>query len=218
MLQLALLLCTEILFSVHIFSQSADVNNSKNRRNVPLKIVLEKMRSEMGLNFVYGDNIVGEIEIDSVNMQNLNEDNLKKILNRYGLAYKFYRNKNVVIFKKVKKKEKNNGTVLIKNIFEYDTTKIIEPKIISEILPVYPPEAASNNIEGIVRIKLLITNKGDVSKTIVQKSSGSAILDSAAINYATKLKYIPAQINGEYRNIWEYMDFKYFIKNKNISE
>jgi TonB family protein len=72
----------------------------------------------------------------------------------------------------------------------------------------------SGNIEGTVRIKLFVTTKGDVFKTIVQKSSGSALLDSAAVNYASKLKFIPAQINGEYRNIWLYKDFKYYIEKK----
>ena len=214
MSRLVLLVCTEILFSVHIFSQSFDDIHSTDRRKVLLKTVLEKMRSERGLNFVYGDNIVGKIEIDSVNMQNLDEENLKKLLHRYNLAYKFYGNENVVIFNKIKKERKNNGTVVIKNFFEFDSTKIIEPKIVSEIIPVYPPEAVSGNIEGILRIKLFVTKKGDVSEIIVQKSSGSILLDSAAVNYASKLKFIPAQINGEFHSIWLYKDFKYIIDDK----
>ena len=209
---LVLLVCTWILFSVNNFSQSLD--NGK----LELKTILEKMRTETGLNFIYGDNIVGHIKADSNNTENFNEENLKKMLNDCNLAYKFFGNKDVVIFKKSIKKRKNSGTVVIKNILENDSGNIIEPKIISGVLPVYPPEAVSGNIEGTVRIKLYVTTKGDVFKIIVQKSSGSALLDSAAVNYASKLKYIPAKVNGKYCNIWLYKDFKYYIVNKHNSK
>lgn len=215
------MLCYGILFSVNSYAQSHNKTNSPNGGERTLGAVLEKMRTASGLNFVYGNGSVGDIRIDTAIEGNLTIKNLKKLLNRYNLSFKFYGKENAVIYKKKEsrvKKEKNVGTVVIKNIIDYDTADIIEPKLISETSPVYPRKAVIRNIEGTVKIKILITQKGNVYTTVIQKSSGSPVLDSATVDYAKNLKFIPAKVNGIDHTIWLSMIFQYYIKNKWILE
>ncbi len=210
-----------VLFVLNTFAQAHNETNPLKDGEHTLGTVLEKMRTESGVNFIYASGSVGDIRIDTVIPGNLSIDNLEKLLAHYNLSCRFFGKDNAVIFKnkaRREKKEKNIGTVVIKNITDYDTADIIEPKLITETSPVYPRKAVIDNIEGTVKIKLLITQGGNVYKTVIQKSSGSQVLDSATVEYANKLKFIPAQVNGENHIIWLSMVFQYYITNKWIRE
>ena len=198
--------------------QSAGGTDSPDSGKEPLRVVLEKMRTESGLNFVYGDNSVGNINVNAEFALNPTKENIKKLLKLYNLGCKYFGQNNAVIYFKKDTTKKNYGSIVIKNVFENDSADIVEPKIISGDAPVYPRMAVISKIEGTVRIKLLITKEGDVFKTVLQKTSGSALLDSATIEYASKLKFIPAQIKGIPLNIWFSMIFEYYIKNKYLIE
>jgi protein TonB len=67
------------------------------------------------------------------------------------------------------------------------------PKIIKHKKPSYPSLAKKNGIEGITRIKILINNLGKVEDVIVAKSSGSNLLDEAAVKAVKKWEFIPAK-------------------------
>lgn len=207
-----------LITALQVLCQSSAGTDSPDSRKQPLRVVLEKIRTESGLNFVYGDNSVGNISINSGFALNPTKENIKKFLKQYNLACRYFGQKNAVIYFKKDTAKKNYGSIVIKNIFENDSADIVEPKIISGDAPVYPRMAVISKIEGTVRIKLLITKEGDVFKTVLQKSSGSALLDSATVEYARKLKFIPAQIKGTPLNIWFSMIFEYYIKNKYLIE
>jgi protein TonB len=51
-------------------------------------------------------------------------------------------------------------------------------------LPEYPPEALEEGLEGTVRLLLELDAEGAVSKVEVLESSGSALLDAAAVRAA----------------------------------
>ena len=54
----------------------------------------------------------------------------------------------------------------------------------ADLRGVYPMTSRSMNEQGLVELKLLLSEKGTVSGAVVEKSSGSPRLDDAAIRYA----------------------------------
>ena len=80
--------------------------------------------------------------------------------------------------------------------------KLKAPTLLENISPDYPREAEQQGIGGSVELLLLVTEKGEVSITRVQQSSGYSILDEAAVEYAKKLRFDPARKNGTPVNIW----------------
>jgi TonB family protein len=69
------------------------------------------------------------------------------------------------------------------------------PKLISSVLPVYPPIARSNGIEGSVVVDTSIGPAGNVVATKV--ISGPPVLRQAAIDALRRWKYQPGLLNGE---------------------
>jgi uncharacterized protein (TIGR02246 family) len=60
----------------------------------------------------------------------------------------------------------------------------------------YPPEAARRKERGSVNLKVCADNLGAVTDTLeVLKSSGSKLLDEAAISWARAAKWVPATLN-----------------------
>jgi TonB family protein len=178
--------------------------------------VLEKISTEKGFNFIYGNNLLDKIKItcvlDSDNLTNI----LHKIFSQNNIGYKLYDKNSYVLFEEKKSVEKTFRSVVIEqNMPSEDIkNKIIEPKIISRTEPVYPAEAVKSNIEGKVTIKLFVNERGDISNMYIGHSSGYAILDSATAYYAGKLKFSPALENGKPKNIWVSMTFDYRLINK----
>jgi len=59
--------------------------------------------------------------------------------------------------------------------------------------PVYPQAARIQNIEGEVLLKVEVSEEGRAESISVAKSSGSSLLDYAAISAVKKWKFIPAK-------------------------
>ena len=57
---------------------------------------------------------------------------------------------------------------------------------------VYPQEAVKESITGKVTLSASINEEGKIGEILVQKSSGSTILDEAAIGWFKQLKFNPA--------------------------
>ena len=55
----------------------------------------------------------------------------------------------------------------------------------------YPPEAIAGNIEGDVRLLLVLSEDGAISDVQIAASSGHAILDNAAIKAAYAMGRLP---------------------------
>ncbi len=62
----------------------------------------------------------------------------------------------------------------------------------------YPNEARENDIQGKVFIKLIIDSAGNATQASIVRSSGSALLDDAALLYLQKMpKWQPGRQRGE---------------------
>jgi protein TonB len=63
-------------------------------------------------------------------------------------------------------------------------------------LPDYPSSAARNGETGTTTLALLVGTDGRVSSARIQQSSGSRVLDRAALNALSLCKFKPATSNG----------------------
>ncbi len=78
----------------------------------------------------------------------------------------------------------------------------IEPEMIHQALPKYPPEAKKDGITGKVWISVLVDEQGEVRETKVTESSGSSLLDDAALEVADENKYKSGVQSGLPVKVW----------------
>jgi TonB family protein len=60
----------------------------------------------------------------------------------------------------------------------------------------YPPIAIRCHLVGEAVLELLVAAGGSVESAKIVKSAGYKVLDDAAVNFANKLRYAPATLNG----------------------
>lgn len=77
------------------------------------------------------------------------------------------------------------------------TTKETPPDFSMNPPPRYPAEAVRNGWEGEVLLRIAVDPNGQVSKVSIEKSSGYAVLDQAALRAVRLWKGIPATQAGE---------------------
>lgn len=65
-------------------------------------------------------------------------------------------------------------------------------RLISEHSPLYPLEARHRGIEGRVLLRLSIDASGKVEKAMIETSSGSDLLDAAALDFGSAARFQPA--------------------------
>jgi len=63
--------------------------------------------------------------------------------------------------------------------------------------PKYPPQAVRQRITGEVMLKVLVGPDGSPQEITVEKSSGSRLLDKAAIDAVKNWMFNPGQKNGQ---------------------
>lgn len=93
----------------------------------------------------------------------------------------------------------NSGEIIIPEEVKSQAKEVTEipPKVIERSPAVYPDEARAKGLEGRVLLRLNISDTGTVANADIQQSSGSEILDNAAIASAMKWRFTPAQLNGK---------------------
>ena len=74
-------------------------------------------------------------------------------------------------------------------------------------LPAYPPAAAREGVAGTSTLALLVGADGRVSSARVEHSSGSRVLDSAALNALSQCTFKPATNNGAPEAGWARLAF-----------
>ncbi len=72
--------------------------------------------------------------------------------------------------------------------------------------PAYPLQARRDELEGIVRLKLLIDPSGAVASAIVVRSSGHRVLDQAALTAAHQWRLDPERHQGTPVPAWAEVD------------
>jgi protein TonB len=63
--------------------------------------------------------------------------------------------------------------------------------------PLYPDLAKIQNIQGDVTVRVTVGILGQVLNPVVTSSSGSALLDQAALKAAMKSTFVPMQVDGK---------------------
>jgi len=76
------------------------------------------------------------------------------------------------------------------------------PEMVYEVRPVYPPLAVNSGVEGVVWVRALVSEGGDVLEVVVGKSSGFIYFDEAALKAAQKCKYNPGIQQGTPVSCW----------------
>ena len=77
--------------------------------------------------------------------------------------------------------------------------------------PVYPDSALNAGIEGIVNLMLLLDSLGVIEEVTIMSSSGSELLDQAAIDAAWRSKWLPAETNGAGVSVWTAVHYGFEI-------
>jgi len=78
----------------------------------------------------------------------------------------------------------------------------IYPEMIYEEKPEYPRLAEQAGIEGIVYVRALVSKDGKVLDAVIEKTSGTASLDDAAVKAAYKNRFKPGIQNGRPIACW----------------
>ena len=72
------------------------------------------------------------------------------------------------------------------------------PKVLATRPVRYPEQALLNRIEGVVRVKFSVDDTGHVTNAVVEKSSGSTMLDAMVLEYdLSKWTFQPATLDGK---------------------
>jgi TonB family protein len=80
------------------------------------------------------------------------------------------------------------------------------------IKPEWPKEALRKEETGTVHMKFLVGEDGKVIDTFIQKSSGSSLLDEAAVNGIQRCGFTPATLNGVPVRGWQKMQYVWSLE------
>ena len=80
--------------------------------------------------------------------------------------------------------------------------KTQQPYALTAPVPPYPPLARREGTEGKVKLKVLISEEGRVTGVSLFRSSGSPLLDQAALETLEKWRFSPAMENGRRVAAW----------------
>ncbi len=79
--------------------------------------------------------------------------------------------------------------------------EIIPPGILSRREPSYPEQARRAGIEGTVVLRIAILENGHAGDISVSESSGSSLLDKAAVEAVQLWRFVPAKVRGTGKSI-----------------
>lgn len=78
----------------------------------------------------------------------------------------------------------------------------VEPKIVSQPPLIYPEFARVAEQEGTAYVKALVDLNGSIMRVVIIRSSGSAVLDSAAARWVYEWRLSPALQNNKPVRVW----------------
>lgn len=79
-----------------------------------------------------------------------------------------------------------------------------EPEVVWKGTLEYPASAVRDGVEGTVKLKVLVTEGGQVAEAAVVDSSGDRRLDAAALEFVRGWRYRPAVQDGKPRRVYTY--------------
>jgi len=151
------------------------IQNLKNKVNVEKKIIKTH------------DTVA---ESDKLPVTNIPENVIREKISKLEKAERSADEKVII-----SKNENNQG--IISNFSEGKSDiKIVMPDYRINQKPIYPRAARIKGYEGTVYLRISLSSEGKVVKSIIEKSSGFAILDKAALKVSLKWYFKPAYVNG----------------------
>jgi protein TonB len=88
----------------------------------------------------------------------------------------------------------------------------IMPSPLKDVQPEYPDKARALSIEGTAMVDMWLRKDGTVSIVSIYKSSGNALLDTAAAKAAAKSTFTPAKgADGNPVNVWVRRPFRFSL-------
>ena len=82
----------------------------------------------------------------------------------------------------------------------------------------YPDEARRQGIEGTVSVRVLINRSGRPEEVVVVRSSGSYLLDSAAVRTAKTFVFSPAILGEEVKRTWVLVPIEFKFREVDYDE
>lgn len=79
--------------------------------------------------------------------------------------------------------------------------------------PTYPPALRRRGIEGTVTVRAEISSGGECLRAELKKSSGSDMLDEAALEAVKKWRFIPAKRGGLAVDAWVEVPITFKLRN-----
>ncbi len=90
------------------------------------------------------------------------------------------------------------------------------PTVKNAIKPIYPKSAQNREEEGIVHLKAFILSDGTAKEVIIEKSSGSDILDEAAKTKIRSWEFAPKITNGNPSDAWIFITCIFTLENLDV--
>lgn len=104
---------------------------------------------------------------------------------------------------------------LIAPMVTYDLDEVDEfPELIKYIEPDYPHDAVTRGIEGVVKLKILITTEGKVSMIKVLDNGGFYEFGIAAKRVVKRWRFEPAKIMGMSVSVWCEQSVRFELSNQ----
>ena len=177
---------------------------SVSAENKSLREVLIEIAKQSNIRFVFNDALVDGKTITCLIDHLPKEEAINQIMDQAHISYRIMPIELVVLYNEdTGDPILGEGTIPItEKPKPFIPIEFIVPTLTRNYTPDYPAEAMMDGLEGSVEMNLLVGEDGTVDKAVVVRSSGFSILDVAAIQFAKKLKYNPAQKQGKPIEVW----------------
>jgi TonB family protein len=177
---------------------------SVSAENKSLRDVLIEIAKQSNIRFVFNDALVDGKTITCRIDQLPKEEAIQQIMNQVNISYRIMPIELIVLYNEdTGDPILGEGTIPItERPKPFIPIEFTIPSLTQNYVPDYPAEAMMDGLEGSVEMNLLVGEDGTVGKAVVVRSSGFSILDNAAIQFAKKLKYNPAQKQGRPIEVW----------------
>src|SRR5262249_35054456 len=84
------------------------------------------------------------------------------------------------------------------------------PQILARPIPAYTEEARRAQVEGVVKVSVVLNASGTVTDISVVRALGYG-LDEKAVEVAKSLRFVPAQKDGHTVSVRVFLDFKFTL-------
>jgi|GEM_PF-6466832 len=96
--------------------------------------------------------------------------------------------------------------------FGRNSFRIEHPRIVHRAIPLYPSALIDASVHGVVSICVLVTEAGHPTAPTMLLSSGSKILDAAAMRAARATTFKAGTINGKPLKMPAELDYRFALK------